>query len=125
MGRVAYWQTKGTSKHFKKSKPKSRSKMKKPRLGLNQKRLISIETLGVLGNNEKRKWILGKTLKKDPKIHLDILLTSWRVFLHSAHIYLGHLRKKKANEEELKGMLKTFWRVVETHKKGRANMQTK
>jgi hypothetical protein len=30
------------------------------------------------------------------------------VFLHGAHIYLGHPRKKKANEEELNGMLKTL-----------------
>lgn len=47
--------------------------MIKPRLGLNQKRLINIETLEVWGNREKRKRLLGKTLKEDPKIHLDIL----------------------------------------------------
>jgi hypothetical protein len=55
MGRVVYQQTKGTSKHFFKPKPKSHSKMIKPRLGLNQNRLINIETLGVQGNNEKRR----------------------------------------------------------------------
>jgi hypothetical protein len=36
-------------------------------------------------------------------------LTSWRVFLHGAHIYLGYFIFFKANEEELIGMPKTFW----------------
>jgi len=52
-------------------------------------------------------------------------LTLWKVFLHGAHIYLGHPRKKKANEDESNGMFKIFWRVEETHKKGGTDMQTK
>lgn len=38
--------------------------MIKPRLGLNQKRLISIETLGVWGNNEKKKMTFGQNIER-------------------------------------------------------------